>query len=113
AQREGASGNAGHQQLPGEHRGGTVLRCRAERPGCGERHRGHRAVPASEDRRHRSARGAVVSAEAFASLDEGRTRVPKASSILADELRTTIVRGKLQPGDPFLSEAELIEKHGL
>lgn len=54
-----------------------------------------------------------MSAEAFASLDEGRTRVPKASSILADELRTTIVRGKLQPGDPFLSEAELIEKHGL
>lgn len=46
-------------------------------------------------------------------IDNARTKVPKASSILADELRTTIVRGKLRPGDPFLSEAELIEKYGL
>ncbi len=41
------------------------------------------------------------------------TEVPKASSLLANELRTSIVRGKLAPGTPFLSEAEIIEKYGL
>lgn len=42
-----------------------------------------------------------------------RTTVPKASSILANELRTSIVRGKLEAGTPFPSEAEIIESSGL
>ncbi|MFD6816088.1 FadR/GntR family transcriptional regulator [Microbacterium sp. NPDC059771] len=42
-----------------------------------------------------------------------RTTVPKASSILANELRTSIVRGKLTAGTPFPSEAEIIETSGL
>lgn len=54
-----------------------------------------------------------MSLDAYATHGTGPTKVPKASSVLADALRTTIVRGKLEPGDPFLSEAEIIEKHGL
>lgn len=54
-----------------------------------------------------------MSAEPLSGRGAEPTKVPKASSILADSLRTMIVRGKLEPGDPFLSEAEIIDKHGL
>lgn len=35
----------------------------------------------------------------------------KASDVLANELRATILEGDLQPGTPFPSETELIERH--
>lgn len=40
-----------------------------------------------------------------------RLRVPKASDILANELRAQIVAGRLLPGSPLPSESELIELH--
>lgn len=42
-----------------------------------------------------------------------RPRVPKASDILADKLRSHILVSELQPGDPMLSESELIERYRL
>lgn len=50
---------------------------------------------------------------AAATLSRGRNSVPKASSLLADELRTSIVRGKLAEGTTFMSESEIIESSGL
>lgn len=42
-----------------------------------------------------------------------RARVPKASTVLADELRTSIVRGRMTEGMPFPSEAEIIAQSHL
>ncbi|WP_459975990.1 FadR/GntR family transcriptional regulator [Nocardioides pyridinolyticus] len=39
------------------------------------------------------------------------SRVPKASDVLADMLRGEILAGGLAPGDPFLSEADIIERY--
>lgn len=46
-------------------------------------------------------------------LMKSASTVPKASSLLANELRTSIVRGKLAEGTPFLSESEIIEQSGV
>lgn len=43
---------------------------------------------------------------------ERGTRLPKASDVLADRIRSDILGKDLQPGDPLPSEAELIETHG-
>lgn len=40
-------------------------------------------------------------------------KVPKASAALANELRAQILEQGLNPGDPFPSEHELIDRHGL
>lgn len=40
-----------------------------------------------------------------------RLRVSKASDLLADELRAEILEKDMQPGTPFPTESELIEKH--
>lgn len=42
-----------------------------------------------------------------------RARVPKASSVLADELRASIVRGRMSAGTAFPSEADIIAQSGL
>lgn len=51
--------------------------------------------------------------QATTKLQKASNKVPKASSLLANELRTTIVRGKLAEGTPFLSESDIIDQSGL
>lgn len=43
----------------------------------------------------------------------GRTRLPKASDILADQLRGKILGDGLKPGDPLPSEVELVDESEL
>lgn len=42
-----------------------------------------------------------------------RSRIPKASTMLANELRGTIIRERLEEGAPLPSEIEIIERSGL
>lgn len=44
--------------------------------------------------------------------DWARARLPKASTVLANELRSWIVRARLDEGAPFPSEAQIIERSG-
>lgn len=42
-----------------------------------------------------------------------RRPVPKASSLLAEDLRADIMRSQLQVGDPYLNEQEIIQRSGM
>lgn len=44
--------------------------------------------------------------------NQPRARMPKASDVLADRVRSMILGENLKPGDPLPSEATLIEEHG-
>ena len=46
-------------------------------------------------------------------MNNGHFRVPKAAEIIADQLRSQVIRGDLKAGEMLPSEAELCESFGV